>query len=143
MCARSPSHSCQALNCSQTRSFIQVFDKKSFLESLDECYGDPLNTNTTLLCQLYLVLAIGLVIARPPHGSTEETVIHKLRLERANRAELFYRSARMLADPVSGFEDGDFWSIQALVLISFYMLAVSKRNAAYAYHGKLPCECHT
>ena len=115
-----------------------MFDKKSFLESLDECYSDPLNTNSTMLCLLYLVLAIGLEIARPQPGSAEEAVIHKLRLERANRAELFYRSARTLADPVSGFEDGDFWSIQALVLTSFYMLAVSKRNAAYAYHGKLP-----
>ena len=113
-----------------------MFDKKSFLESFDECYSDPLNTNSTMLCQLYIVFAIGLVIARPQPGSAEEAVIHKLRLERANRAELFYRSARMLADPVSGFEDGDFWSIQALVLTSFYMLAVSKRNAAYAYHGK-------
>lgn len=42
----------------------------------------------------------------------------------------------MLADPVSGFEDADFWSVQALILTSLYMLAVSKRNAAYAYHGK-------
>lgn len=41
----------------------------------------------------------------------------------------------MLADPVSGFEDADFWSVQALLLTSLYMLAVSKRNAAYVYHG--------
>lgn len=76
------------------------------------------------------------MIARPPHGSAQEAVISKLRSERVSRAELFYRNARMLADPVSGFEDADFWSVQALLLTSLYMLAVSKRNAAYVYHGK-------
>lgn len=78
------------------------------------------------------------MLARPPHGSAEEAVISKLRSERVSRAELFYRNARMLADPVSGFEDADFWSVQALLLTSLYMLAASKRNAAYVYHGKRP-----
>ncbi|RYP21183.1 hypothetical protein DL766_007994 [Monosporascus sp. MC13-8B] len=115
--------------------FRNVFNKKSFLESIEECYGDPLSVNSSVLCLLYLVFAIGLVLARPVQGSAEEAVISKLRSERVSRAELFYRNARMLADPVSGFEDADFWSVQALLLTSLYMLAVSKRNAAYAYHG--------
>ncbi|RYP79400.1 hypothetical protein DL769_002984 [Monosporascus sp. CRB-8-3] len=115
--------------------FTNVFNKKSFLESMEECYGDPLSVNSSVLCLLYLVFAIGLVLARPVQGSAEEAVISKLRSERVSRAELFYRNARMLADPVSGFEDADFWSVQALLLTSLYMLAVSKRNAAYAYHG--------
>ncbi|RYP45923.1 hypothetical protein DL768_007791 [Monosporascus sp. mg162] len=118
-----------------TRGFVQVFNKKSFLESMEECYGDPLSVNSSMLCLLYLVFAIGLVLARPVQGSAEEAVIGKLRSERVSRAELFYRNARVLADPVSGFEDADFWSVQALLLTSLYMLAVSKRNAAYAYHG--------
>ncbi|RYP90435.1 hypothetical protein DL770_003467 [Monosporascus sp. CRB-9-2] len=115
--------------------FTNVFNKKSFLESMEEWYGDPLSVNSSVLCLLYLVFAIGLVLARPVQGSAEEAVISKLRSERVSRAELFYRNARMLADPVSGFEDADFWSVQALFLTSLYMLAVSKRNAAYAYHG--------
>ncbi|RYP56879.1 hypothetical protein DL771_011521 [Monosporascus sp. 5C6A] len=115
--------------------FTNVFNKKSFLESMEECYGDPLSVNSSVLCLLYLVFAIGLVLARPVQGSAEEAVISKLRSESVSRAELFYRNARMLADPVSGFEDADFWSVQALLLTSLYMLAVSKRNAAYAYHG--------
>ncbi|RYP41169.1 hypothetical protein DL767_001173 [Monosporascus sp. MG133] len=115
--------------------FTNVFNKKSFLESMEEWYGDPLSVNSSVLCLLYLVFAIGLVLARPVQGSAEEAVITKLHSERVSRAELFYRNARMLADPVSGFEDADFWSVQALLLTSLYMLAVSKRNAAYAYHG--------
>ncbi|RYO83974.1 hypothetical protein DL764_009389 [Monosporascus ibericus] len=115
--------------------FTNVFNKKSFLESMEEWYADPLSVHSSVLCLLYLVFAIGLVLARPVLGSAEEAVISKLRSERVSRAELFYRNARMLADPVSGFEDADFWSVQALLLTSLYMLAVSKRNAAYAYHG--------
>lgn len=52
-----------------------------------------------------------------------------------DRAEIFFRSAKCLGDPTSGFEDADFWSVQALLLMSVYMLTKTKRNAAYAYHG--------
>lgn len=40
-----------------------------------------------------------------------------------------------MCDPDSGFEDADFWSVQALSLMTVYMMAVSKRNRAYAYLG--------
>ncbi|KAI1433592.1 fungal-specific transcription factor domain-containing protein [Xylaria sp. CBS 124048] len=118
-----------------TAGFIEVFNKQAFLKSVDECYKDPLGVTPSLLCLLYLVFAIGLVMAAPFPGSDESAVIEKLRSERSNQAELFFRSAKSLADPVSGFEDADFWSIQALLLMSLYMLAVSKRNASYAYYG--------
>lgn len=84
---------------------------------------------------MYLTFAIGLVLATPMPGTREDIVVKRLRDESFDRAELFYRSAKCLADPVSGFEDADFWSVQALLLMSVYMLAVSKRNAAYAYYG--------
>ncbi|KAI0184690.1 fungal-specific transcription factor domain-containing protein [Xylaria flabelliformis] len=118
-----------------TAGFIEVFNKHAFLTSVDECYKDPLAVTPSLLCLLYLVFAIGLVMAAPSPGSDEAAVIDKLRSERSNRAELFFRSAKSLADPVSGFEDADFWSIQALLLMSLYMLSISKRNASYAYYG--------
>ncbi len=79
-------------------------------------------------------------MAAPFPGSDEAAVIDKLRSERASRAELFFRSAKSLADPVSGFEDADFWSIQALLLMALYMLAISKRNASYAYFGENSCQ---
>ncbi|KAI3336882.1 hypothetical protein HD806DRAFT_21519 [Xylariaceae sp. AK1471] len=118
-----------------TAGFIEVFNRQAFLKSVDECYKDPLSVTPSLLCLLYLVFAIGLVMAAPFPGSDEAAVIDKLRSDRANRAELFFRNAKSLADPVSGFEDADFWSIQALLLMALYMLAVSKRNASYAYYG--------
>ncbi|KAI1193070.1 fungal-specific transcription factor domain-containing protein [Nemania serpens] len=118
-----------------TAGFIEVFNKDAFLKSVDECYKDPLSVSPSLLCLLYLVFAIGLVMAAPFPGSDEAAVIEKLRSERTSRAESFFRNAKSLADPVSGFEDADFWSIQALLLMSLYMLAVSKRNASYAYYG--------
>ncbi|KAI1363682.1 fungal-specific transcription factor domain-containing protein [Xylaria arbuscula] len=118
-----------------TAGFIEVFNKEVFLKSVEECYKDPLGVTPSLLCLLYLVFAIGLVMSAPLPGSDEAAVIDKLRDENTSRAELFFRSAKSLADPVSGFEDADFWSIQALLLMSLYMLAVSKRNASYAYFG--------
>lgn len=65
-------------------------------------------------------------------------IIHKLLAAKMDRAELFFRSARSMCDRDSGFEDADFWSVQALSLMTVYMLAVSKRNRAYAYLGMNP-----
>jgi hypothetical protein len=86
-------------------------------------------------------------MATPKPGTPDESIIQKLLGEvfigrdgksyPVDRAELFYLDAKHLTDPSSGFEDAGFWSIQALTLMSVYMLAVSRRNAAYAYAGKL------
>lgn len=100
------------------------------------CYEDPLTTDPTWLCLLHLVFAIGLVLAVPRAGTFEEAIIDKLRSDAVNRAEAFYMNAKLLNDPVTGFEDAGFWSIQALLLMTIYNLAVSKRNAAFAYFGK-------
>lgn len=113
-----------------------MFNQNDFLVSVEECYNEPLSASPPLLCTLNLVFAIGLVIARPLQGTDESVVIQNLHSEPVNRAELFFRNAKALCDPISGFEDADFWSIQALLLMSLYMLAVSKRNASYLYFGK-------
>lgn len=44
-------------------------------------------------------------------------------------------NAKSLNDPLHGFEDADFWSVQALLLMSYYMLVKSKRNTAFALLG--------
>jgi hypothetical protein len=106
------------------------------MTTLEMCYTDPLSVDPSWLCLLYLTFAIGLVMAAPVPGSPEDAIIQKLRAEPVDRAEVFYSDAKQLGDPSTGFEDAGFWSIQALTLMSVYMLAVSKRNAAYAYHGK-------
>ncbi|KAK8026896.1 fungal specific transcription factor domain-containing protein [Apiospora marii] len=119
-----------------TTGLVEVFDRELFHTQMNECYEDPLSVEPSVLCSLYMVFAIGLVMAGPRPGSPEEVIIEKLRSDKkVNRAEFFFRNAKSLADPVSGFEDADFWSIQALLLMSLYMLSVSKRNASYAYYG--------
>lgn len=52
------------------------------------------------------------------------------------RADTLFRAAKCLSDPLNGVEHADLWMIQAWTLMAFYMLIISKRNAAYAYCGK-------
>lgn len=100
------------------------------------CYADPLNVDPSWLCLLYLTFAIGLVMAIPAPESREDSIIRNLRSEPVNRADIFYSDAKNLRDPLAGFEDAGFWGIQASTLMSFYMLTISKRNAAYALYGR-------
>lgn len=93
--------------------------------------------NPSWLCLLNLVFAIGLVLATPALGSTDAVVVEKLRKEPFDQAEIFYTNAKSLDDPIIGFEDAGFWSIQALLLMAVYMLTVSKRNTAFAYFGRV------
>lgn len=118
-----------------TSGFIEVFHREAFLQTVEDCYNDPLSITQKDLCRLNLVLAIGLVIACPLQGTEAGVVIQKLHREPINRAELFYRNARDLYGPATGFQDADFWSVQALLLMSLYLLAVSGRNASYIYVG--------
>lgn len=118
-----------------THGLLQIFERNQFLERLDTCYSDPLCTEPTWLCILNLVFAIGLTMATPLSGSSEALIVEKLRSEHLDRAEVFYLNAKNLSDPMTGFEDQDFWSVQALLLMSVYMLAKSKRNTAFALLG--------
>lgn len=118
-----------------THGLLQIFERHQFLEELEKCYSDPLSTEPSWLCLLNLVFAIGLTMATPLSGSAEAITIDKLRSEHLDRAEVFYLNAKSLNDPMTGLEDQDFWSVQALLLMSVYMLAKSKRNTAFALLG--------
>ncbi|KAK3070381.1 hypothetical protein LTS18_015115, partial [Coniosporium uncinatum] len=102
---------------------------------MDACYTDPLSAEPSYLCLLNLTFAIGLTIATPRADSTEAVIVDRLRSEHVDRAEMFYLSAKSLNDPLTGFEDADFWSVQALLLMALYMLGKSKRNTAFALLG--------
>lgn len=71
----------------------------------------------------------------------ERQILERLDGGSVSRAEMFYVNATHLNDPVSGFEDGDITSIQALLLVTVFMLTIAKRNAAWAYFGSLPLLC--
>ncbi|KAG9190876.1 hypothetical protein G6011_08964 [Alternaria panax] len=118
-----------------THGLLQVFHHDYVLEKLDHCYSDPLSVDTSWLCLLNLVFAIGLTMATPLSGSPEALIIDKLRSEHLDRAEAFYLNAKNMNDPMTGLEDQDFWSVQALLLMSYYMLAKTKRNTAFALLG--------
>lgn len=122
-------------NITQINGLVEVCHRKTFMTTLEQCYTDPLNIDPHWLCLLHLIFAIGLVMATPRPGTRDDIIIRRLRADPVDRAELFYANAKHLCDPSTGFEDSGFWSIQALTLMSVYMLAVSRRNAAYAYYG--------
>ena len=117
-------------------NLVQLFDEEDFFKNLDKCYSSPLFVDPSWLCLLNLVLAIGLVLATPPTGSLEAALIEGLRS--AYKCDIFFFNAKHLKDPIDGFEDADFWSVQALLLMTMFMLCRSKRNAAYAYIGNFP-----
>jgi hypothetical protein len=114
---------------------INVFDREHFLSNMEAIYEDPLTAESEWLCHLNLVFAIGLTMATPKPGTEEAEIIAKLKEHHEDRAEAFYLSAKTLSYPLTGFEDADFWSIQALLLMTVYMLARSRRNTAFALLG--------
>jgi hypothetical protein len=125
-----------------THGLLQVFERSRFLEDMEACYSDPFQVQPSWLCLLNLVFAIGLTMATPLSGSPEALVIDKLRSEHLDRAEVFYRNAKDLNDPMTGLEDQDFWAVQALLLMSVYMLAKTKRNTAFALLGMAARSAH-
>ncbi|KAK4225560.1 fungal-specific transcription factor domain-containing protein [Podospora fimiseda] len=118
-----------------TCGMIEVFDKITFLRSVDSCYRDPPSSSKFFLCHFFLVQALGLLLAAPIPGTPQAALVERQLSAKPDRAELFFRTARTMCDPGAGFEDADFWSVQALSLMTLYMLIVSKRNTAYAYLG--------
>lgn len=125
-----------------THGMLQVFERDRFLEEMEACYADPFQVQPPWLCLLNMVFAIGLTMATPLSGSPEALIIDKLRSEHLDRAEVFYLNAKSLNDPMNGLEDQDFWSVQALLLMSVYMLAKSKRNTAFALLGMAARSAH-
>ncbi|KAI9883148.1 MAG: hypothetical protein M1823_005079, partial [Watsoniomyces obsoletus] len=118
-----------------TQGLLEVFDRTAFSSGLDASYRDPLNVDPQWLCLLNLVFAVGLVLACFPVGTDEARLIERLRNDPLDRAEMFYHNAKTLSDPLTAFEDAGIWSIQALLLMTVYMLAISKRNTAFALLG--------
>ncbi|KAK7418817.1 hypothetical protein QQX98_003679 [Neonectria punicea] len=119
-----------------THGLIDIFDRRSFLQKLGAWYSSPLSVRSSDLCLIYLVLSIGLVMATPAESSPEHHIVTQLRSHEVDHVEVFFRSAKALGDSVCRFEDGEFWTVQALCLMSVYTLAVSKQNAAYAHLGQ-------
>lgn len=105
------------------------------MTALDQSYDDPLSLEPAWLCHLNLVFAVGLMLANPSLGSEDSHIVSRLKEQHKDLDEQFYINARSMNDSLNGFEDADFWSTQALLLMTVYMLTKSKRNTAYALLG--------
>ncbi|KFZ10503.1 hypothetical protein V501_05175 [Pseudogymnoascus sp. VKM F-4519 (FW-2642)] len=122
---------------SNTVGTILIFDRQAFTQEVQSIYDNPLQTKQSRLSILNLVFAVGLqlVMSSDVSSSRQRQILERLDGGSVSRAEMFYVNATHLNDPVSGFEDGDITSIQALLLVTVFMLTVAKRNAAWAYLG--------
>lgn len=119
---------------------ILIFDREAFTQEVQSIYDNPVQTKQSRLSILNLVFAVGLQLMMSSDVSSlhGRQILERLHGGSVSRAEMFYINATHLNDPVSGFEDGDITSIQALLLVTVFMLTVAKRNAAWAYLGSLP-----
>jgi hypothetical protein len=122
---------------------ILIFDREAFTQEVQSIYDNPLQTKQSRLSILNLVFAVGLQLMMSSDVSSPRgrQILERLDGGSVSRAEMFYVNATHLNDPVSGFEDGDITSIQALLLVTVFMLTIAKRNAAWAYLGSFPLLC--
>lgn len=122
---------------SQTVGIISVLDREACAREVAQIYENPLAVEQSRLSILNLLFAVGLQMTRSSSGHSfrESQILKRLDGSPVDCAELFYLNATYIHDPIQGFEDGDITSIQALLLVTVFMLTVAKRNAAWAYFG--------
>ncbi|PCH07490.1 Transcription factor [Penicillium occitanis (nom. inval.)] len=120
-----------------TKGMLHLFDEQVFKQRVERTYQNPLAADQSWMCILYLVFAVGLQLRCVPAQPSpkEAAILKRLLSDNVDRSEMFFLGARHLKDSASGIEDGDFASIQALLIMTLYMLSVGKRNTAWAYIG--------
>ncbi len=71
---------------------MELFNRKDFETNvLETAYSDPLKLTQMDLCHLFLVLAIGLVLAIPYNNTEDEAkLIEKLQSDKIDRAEFSF-----------------------------------------------------
>uniref|UniRef100_A0A0D2XE57 Xylanolytic transcriptional activator regulatory domain-containing protein n=1 Tax=Fusarium oxysporum (strain Fo5176) TaxID=660025 RepID=A0A0D2XE57_FUSOF len=113
------------------RSFIDIVNPEAVSLTLYRFQNNPNEVQGPDRCIFYLVLAVALALdpGDSAHSPSPEFK-HQL-----------FAIAEGLAHPTRTFEksqhhDDVLWPLQALALMSFFMLSVSMRNTAYEYCGK-------
>ncbi|KAI1489121.1 fungal-specific transcription factor domain-containing protein [Biscogniauxia mediterranea] len=99
--------------------------KKSFLEKVNQAYLDPTKANPMVLCQLFVVLALGELYLKRT-GSNDQG-------ERKVPGTHFFLQAVSLFQ--EKYEEPDVEYIETLLLLSFYSHALNRKNTAYTYAG--------
>lgn len=75
----------------------------------------------------------------PVQDTAATRILEMLEANGVKRAERFYLAARQLKDPTTECVEGGLEVAQSLLLMTIYMLASAKRNAAWAYLGNSMC----
>ena len=98
--------------------FSYIFHMDEFHRMVDETYDNPLETPPTVLCLIHLAFALASVYK--PEVDT---------------GKFFESGLGLCTDCV---EDGDFWCVQAYLLISLYYQLTCKRNGFWIALGMIP-----
>jgi hypothetical protein len=117
---------------------MEIFDRDKFGIKFQRIYAGDEPSDNSFKCLLYLILAVGLVLAAPAPDSDEHKIINQLSLGDFDQAEAFYQSAQKIRDPY-GFSwrrETDIQGVQALALMVVYNLVVSRRNDAHMDLGE-------
>ncbi|KAF4495446.1 transcriptional regulatory [Fusarium agapanthi] len=113
------------------RSFIDIVNPEAVSLTLYQFQNNPNEVQGPDRCIFYLVLAVALALdSGDSANSPRPEFKHQL-----------FAIAEGLAHPTRTFEKSQYhddvlWRLQALALMSFFMLSVSMRNTAYEYCGK-------
>ncbi|KAG8351478.1 hypothetical protein FVEN_g10404 [Fusarium venenatum] len=106
--------------------------------TLHQPYNGPSQVCISDLCIIYLVLAIGLAFESGPTERDVQDPNLKKQFFDTNLKEQFFVSAEALLPPLKTYRRTEScssvpWVLQALVLMSFYMLCVCRRHDAHSY----------
>ncbi|KAL6924556.1 hypothetical protein FSST1_001830 [Fusarium sambucinum] len=106
--------------------------------TLHQPYNGPSQVCISDRCIFYLVLAIGLALESGPTGRDLQDPNLKKQFFGPNLKEQFFVSAEALLPPLKTYRRTEScgsvpWVLQALVLMSFYMLCVCRRHDAHSY----------
>ncbi|KAH6963757.1 fungal-specific transcription factor domain-containing protein [Fusarium avenaceum] len=122
----------------KTSGFIDVLNQELIESIMNQFYDEPSRVGVPDKCLLYLTLSIGLALGDPQDN---DSYSHGLKDQLLAEAEALSRPYDVYERP-GGHYDAS-WFLQILVLISYYMLATSRRNLAYEYCGRAVRRAYT
>ncbi|KAF5644631.1 transcriptional regulatory [Fusarium tjaetaba] len=113
------------------RSFIDIVNPEAVRLTLYQFQNNPNEVQGPDRCIFYLVLAVALAL---DYGDSAHSPSPEFKHQ-------LFAVAEGLAHPTRTFEKSQYhddvlWPLQALALMSFFMMSVSMRNTAYEYCGK-------
>ncbi|KAF5576310.1 transcriptional regulatory [Fusarium pseudocircinatum] len=113
------------------RSFIDIVNPEAVSLTLYQFQNNPNEVQGPDRCIFYLVLAVALAL---DYGDSAHSPSPEFKHQ-------LFAIAEGLAHPTRTFEKSQYhddvlWPLQALALMSFFMMSVSMRNTAYEYCGK-------